>query len=234
MQPSQAERVLEAYSAEATAAAAIQTDDSKPPGLNTSAISNRLTTIYGGFWDIFLMGEGFSYAIYCIDYVELAGEYWTVLICKESIDEWGNDCGEHGLSLYANGSLAAMDDATVLLTDDFYQNYWKGDELKEAHMKSAIKLLSAIDYRQVNGTLANGIRTQAEKQWPSNYWNVLVERRPGDSYFFCDEQMHLSDRQRSVTFVLFDRQCQSPDNQERVSRHARPRHARPMGLRHPT
>ena len=57
MQPSQAERVLEAYSAEATAAAAIQTDDSKPPGLNTSAISNRLTTIYGGFWDIFLMGE---------------------------------------------------------------------------------------------------------------------------------------------------------------------------------
>jgi hypothetical protein len=43
-----------------------------------------------------------------------------------------------------------MDDATVLLTDDFYQNYWKGDELKEAHMKSAIKLLSAIDYRQVD------------------------------------------------------------------------------------
>mmetsp|Transcript_48439 Transcript_48439/g.109129 ORF Transcript_48439/g.109129 Transcript_48439/m.109129 type:complete len:110 (+) Transcript_48439:952-1281(+) len=92
-------------------------------------------------------------------------------------------------------------------------------------MDAAAKLLSMIDPQKVNSSLANWIRVRAEDLWPSDYWNVLVEKSPGNSYFFCDEQLHFADFASNFRFAIFDRQCQSPVNQERVVRHARPRHA---------
>uniref|UniRef100_A0A7S3B2I9 Uncharacterized protein n=2 Tax=Haptolina ericina TaxID=156174 RepID=A0A7S3B2I9_9EUKA len=212
-----------------------------------------------------LLSHGsFSYAVYCIDYVELAGEYWTVLICKaglpsnpcpshapqpissdpaiphgrhppseyalphtlkESIDPSGNDCGEHGLSLYSNGTLTALAQSLFSPTHDFYNHYQLGDQARQSHMDAAAKLLSMIDPQKVNSSLANWIRVRAEDLWPSDYWNVLVEKSPGNSYFFCDEQLHFADFASNFRFAIFDRQCQSPVNQERVVRHARPRHA---------
>lgn len=71
------------------------------PLRNVSGISQELSALYGGFWDVFVMGDSFSYAIYCIDYVELAGDYWTVLICKVGEALAG---GKHVLSSVECGS----------------------------------------------------------------------------------------------------------------------------------
>ena len=53
-------------------------------------------------------------------------------------------------------------------------------------MEIALGLWMGISHRdalciQVNSSLANWIRVRAEDLWPSDYWNVLVEKSPGNS-----------------------------------------------------
>ena len=159
--------------------------------------------------------------------MELAGEYWTVLICKEAVDEWGNDCGSDGLTLYANGTLTPFKDQPRFHPKyDFYKHYKLGDSVKDEHVATAMGIIEAFEPPKVNSSLADWIRRRAEAAWPTDYWNVLVELSPGNSYFFGDEQLHLADvNLAEIKFTIFDRQCQSPMNDDRVLRHARPRHA---------
>ena len=50
-----------------------------------------------------------------------AGEYWTVMLCKEAADRAAIDCGNQGLTLYGNGTLLPQSFATWQLNLDSYQ-----------------------------------------------------------------------------------------------------------------
>lgn len=174
---------------EQVAASVVPVVGSKPD-LDSRAIGDELTARHGGFWDVFLLGDSFSYSVYCIEYVELAGEYWTVLICKESVDEWGNDCGDHGLSLYSNGSLApkaltsiaqgsvgaAVPSGFFKPALEFYKHYQLGDELKAAHTGALVDIITAFRPTEVSpvasphGRCAS-CRVAAQQQ-------VVAPRRP--------------------------------------------------------
>ena len=191
MAPSAAAGVLEVYE---QVAASVVPAAGVEPDLNTTAIGDTLTARHGGFWDVFLLGNSFSYSIYCIDYVELAGEYWTVLICKESVDEWGNDCGQDGLSLYVNGTLApkalaSMSQGTFGASTpegfspklEFYQHYQLGESVKAAHTNTLAGIISTFQPSAVNSSLADWMRRRVEAAWPADYWNVVIEVSPGAS-----------------------------------------------------
>ncbi|KAL1504864.1 hypothetical protein AB1Y20_008634 [Prymnesium parvum] len=222
MPPSASASVLEIYSDIASAAPL-----GPRPELDSVTIGQRLSAAHGGFWDVFAMGAAFSYSIYCISYVELSGEYWTVLLCQESVDEWANDCGQDGLYLYSNGSMPSLSQHEWFLPQlEYYKHYQLADSVKDEHVRKAIDIVSSFNPKQVNNSWADEIRREAESSWPSDYWNVVVEFAPGVSYFYCDEQIHLTDQRLSdVKLTIFDRMCQSPTNEGRVLRHSRPRHA---------
>ena len=67
MAPSAAEGVLDVYSE--FVAGMAPSVAGHAPKLDSAGIGTRVAKLYGGFWDVFLMGHSFSYSIYCISYV---------------------------------------------------------------------------------------------------------------------------------------------------------------------
>ena len=96
-------------------------------GINGSAVSERLSITFGGFWDIYLMGSAFSYSVYCVSYIELAGSEWNVLLCSESADADATDCGGDNLALHSNGTIDYTRQAEGLRLQprlDMYANFY--------------------------------------------------------------------------------------------------------------
>lgn len=72
-----------------------------------TSLAGVLANTIGGFWDVAIFdGQTFSYSMYCLKEVELAGAAWHVILCQEAIDEHAHKCGPQQLAEFANGTVA--------------------------------------------------------------------------------------------------------------------------------
>lgn len=194
-------------------------------GFKSMPISQALSSQYGGFWDVFFMGDAFSYSVTCRKYVELASDVWNVLLCQESVDPEAWNCGPGGLTPYANGTLEALyrapegDAEQISLVLDpslLYVDYtrFSGDSddyspTKRTFQTNAImEAISGFDRTKIN--MAEAMRERIAAFMPMESWTVLVERNSGEHYFYAVEQhtygykLGLSHR---LTLSVFNRWC---------------------------
>ena len=73
MTPEQANELLEVYISMA--------EGMLPQDMDGQEISDKVAERHGGVWGMYLMGEAFSYSVYCLQYVELAGDWLLPRVC---------------------------------------------------------------------------------------------------------------------------------------------------------
>jgi len=195
-------------------------------GSEPQPIAERLSKELGGFWDAYFMGSQFSYSVHCISYVELAGERWNVLLCRESEDAEAYHCGAVGLTLYSNGTLSPRrSDHTVLnhaavAAPSMYENYLvqQPDRAasEAARMPMVVNALGSWTLKNLQQPgAADALRQEIERALPwagtssgvGAKWNVLIEREAGGHYYYSEEQFNLVVRAAAISVAIFDRRC---------------------------
>ena len=74
----------------------------------------------GGVWDVYSTANAFTYSIHCLGFVELAGEQWHALLCRQSLQSSSmTPCD--ALQLSSNGSLAQSHYLATLQSRGFIQ-----------------------------------------------------------------------------------------------------------------
>ena len=190
-------------SEEAAAILAIYHEVAEVSGAEPEPIAKALTAARGGFWDVMMIGTAFSYSVTCIEFVELAGAEWNIILCKEATDANAEHCGDAGLRRYANGTLSVanglsvMPDTPFSLEGEFhlsmYANYMT--DSVEAKRAERVPVVTALLESML---AANALHTphaadEIRRQlWPEEptMWNVLVEVHAGGHFYFSEEQFN--------------------------------------------
>jgi hypothetical protein len=134
--------------------------------LDAAAICGRVAHAFGGTWELYVLGEAFSYSVHCLEYAEFAGEHWTVMLCKAAADTAAVDCGNEDLTLYGNGTLGPQPHPSWALSLDFYSHEDRGDELSQSRFDDAIAMISDVEPpSEVSKGVATRIREKIEAQW---------------------------------------------------------------------
>lgn len=169
------------------------------------------------------MGSAFSYAVTCVEYVELASHEWNVLLCRESVDAEAEDCGLNPMTLYTNGTLSPLPldlTGTVDITPSYYANFLvEADEreaLKAVRVATVTEIVRTFSYDRLQQPgAAEALRREISRALPwagtpagtDPLWNVLVERRAGGHYYYSEEQFNFMVDKASLSLAIFDRRC---------------------------
>ncbi len=219
--------------ADASAILAIYADETAS-GPKARELSERLARERGGFWDVFFMGRDFSYSVHCIEFVTLASAEWHAMLCKEAIDADAEDCGDRPLVRDENGTLsaraapqpAAAPSAHPIIRDQYGEerailvarhrvirdqyDSWLDDRhgADAPHATAIAQLVEAMPSETLLSTrAAAALREAVEGLWPRRLWNVLLQRQPGNHYYFAEEQLNLMVDDLGLSVAVFDRQC---------------------------
>ena len=200
----------------------------------TRTMTARLTNALGiPSWDVFVLGSTFSSSIHCARYVEFAGGTWNVLLCQPHadhtsgiLDDASADCrrGPHGVTLYENGTLAlsAADwesgraESSLHVTVTFHDAQDEGLTAEGGGRTAKVsEMIRRLPSEQVGPAMAQHLRRRAEKEWPSEVWNVIVEARSEYDHGFPNwmedskEAFHVDVHvgPKALNVILFRRNC---------------------------
>jgi len=186
-------------------------------------MSRDLRDSFGGpLWDVFVMGDAFSYTISCWRYVELAGYHWNVLLCQMraghgfgSFDPDPRACGP--LTQWSNGSIpAASDWEEPKLRVSHYDHQQTADiitpEYRAQRSNSLTRLMAGPGLGAIDVNITVRLRQQIEEMWPSDSWNVILEQGGGHPNRIEDakEQFHVLDARSEAVWIVFSRGCWHP------------------------
>ena len=158
-------------------------------------------------WDVFVMGDVFSYSIHCARYVELAGGSWNVLLCQPLADhetgrlvEGGqlhHACHPPHVMRYDNGTLtlqpaewsSSLADESLEIVLNFHKvgseaPDEQGSPGLQAFAPMARDLLRAVPPEHIGPAMGQHVRQLAEERWqPADVWTVIVEAHQGQGGF---------------------------------------------------
>ena len=176
--------------------------------VTSRSMTSRLVDVLGApSWDIFVMGDAFSYSIHCARYVELAGYSWNVLLCQPRADhETGQmaasdvarrSCQPPHVMRHDNGTLmiepttwaSSIADGSFNVELGFHKRSGetpeeRGSPRLQALASMATDLLRGLPPEHAGPAMAHQIRRRVEMLWePDDVWNVIVEARNERSGF---------------------------------------------------
>ena len=187
------------------------------------SISQRLSQLRGGFWDVYFVGSAFSYSVACLEMVELASDRWNILLCRESFDGDAQSCGPDGLTRYSNGTLTPLTHRLPpgMWTLNLYEN-WMTDDKAAAQATRAPAVQQMLEMETRNGRIhtrnaADALLGFLQQTWPVTTWNVLVEVAAGAHYYYSEEQFNFHAREGQLSVAIFDRRCDTLEREGRDS-----------------
>ena len=172
LDPAAASKVLEIY---LDAVEPVESLEDYPKVVDGMTTALRRTM--GGFWDVFSTSNAMSYSIPCESFVELSGEEWLALLCRQSLsgssqqpcDTLGQPSNgsltqrHYEATLHNRGFSAAPRNLSALTIGDYKNSLPTGEERLPALMATAVRdVIAAFGGDAIGPDLATRMRSAIE------------------------------------------------------------------------